>query len=158
MSQLERERWIAEPLRHLRAPVERGPDELAAPLDRADIEHAQVLMVIDLVGKPYEEDLAVLRRCRRVREGADRLYGPRQARVPEHERLDLLADRGRDLGALPLVGAPPVVAELPVRVRGMEQARCHHLDRRANRCEDAGRADEVREKWPTGATIAAREE
>src|SRR5215470_7321377 len=113
MSQLQGERRIAEPLRHLRAPVERPPDELAAPLDRADIEHASVLMIIDLVGKPHEKHLAVLRRCRRVRKGADRLHGPRQARVPEHERLHLLADRGRDLGALPLVGAPPVVAELP---------------------------------------------
>src|SRR5215831_12093277 len=73
MSQLESEPRIAEPLRHLRAPVERRPDELAAPLDPGDIEQAQVLMVIDLVGKPQKEDLAVLRRCRRVRKGANRL-------------------------------------------------------------------------------------
>src|SRR5262245_6984903 len=79
MSQLESERWIAEPLRHLRAAVERCPDELAAPLDRADVEHAQVLMVVDLVGKPHEEDLAVLRRCRSSRSMAG---GCTRARAP----------------------------------------------------------------------------
>src|SRR5262245_8962838 len=46
VSQLEGERWIAEPLRHLRAAVERRPDELAAPLDLGDIEQAEVLMVV----------------------------------------------------------------------------------------------------------------
>src|SRR5262247_2075648 len=86
------------------------------------------------------------------------LHGPWQAGVPEHERLYLLADGGYHLGALRLVGTSPVVAELPVRVRGMEQARRHHVDRRAHRCEDAGRADEVGEKRSSRATEEAREE
>src|SRR5215813_3223489 len=60
VSQFEGEAWIAESFRHLGAPVERRPDELAAPLDPGDIEQAQVLMVVDLVGNPYEEDLAIL--------------------------------------------------------------------------------------------------